>query len=735
MLLRENAEELEKLKALVGSEGAASSDAPAASAEAVAALKAQQEELQGEISQLQAQSADNDCDAGDSDVLPASPSAAHGRLEQLRMELADVTKAIESGSEEEVKRTRLRERAAKAARAERQKLEDRLRSATATVSELQAAVQDANETAAKDLAAVFARVKEKEEELMAARGDLVAAREQVAMLKAQVDELSDSAVEAKASAAATVKAVNDETQRVMKDAAEAHAAELKDAVKAHAAELKELQGAHKAALKQARTNAASKANEEAAAAAAAAAEEKLHAAEQRAEQSEAALVEAQAELKAVRAELDDSKKRGDTLERKWTDARQAEAASSSRANNAESTAQSATQRAEEAEAKLAAAAEAKADLQAQLEELQGRVKASQSAQEAATAELQQARSDCEAAQAAASQAEEQLKAGLSARAALEATSAEQESTLADLERKLDRVSSDHKVAVKQHKQLKKDLGSELAKASGKVTALTAERDDLAARVEDAEARAATALVAPPASPASPRLLGSGPMSPAPGSPSTALPASLTSGARRPGTLQRSNSAAMPKRSNSVLGSFMSALSVPTASTSGSGLGGLAGLAPSGATAPGSTRPSTSVSSEPLTPSDPRTVKLLGQRLTNVLAENEHLRERLRMVETIVQDLSGELQSKKALLRGMTGASGKGPSFGGAGEPSPAALGLAHELGIDEASIALVEAASADENAVQTLSSLLFKHMAESSRLKQDLATLASAHAPSGEGET
>jgi hypothetical protein len=136
-----------------------------------------------------------------------------------------------------------------------------------------------------------------------------------------------------------------------------------------------------------------------------------------------------------------------------------------------------------------------------------------------------------------------------------------------------------------------------------------------------------------------------------------------------------------------------------------------------------------MSGEPLSPSDPRTVKLLGQRLTGVLADNERLRERLRMVETIVQDLSRELQSKKALVRGLTGASGNGASSDSmhhSGGVPNAALGLALELGVDEANIALVQAASADENAVQTLSSLLFKHMAESARLKTDLATLAAA---------
>ena len=58
-----------------------------------------------------------------------------------------------------------------------------------------------------------------------------------------------------------------------------------------------------------------------------------------------------------------------------------------------------------------------------------------------------------------------------------------------------------------------------------------------------------------------------------------------------------------------------------------------------------------------------TVKMLGGRLRDVLAESEIAREKTKMLEGIVQSLSGELSDKRQLLRALT-TSKSGGGWGG-----------------------------------------------------------------------
>jgi hypothetical protein len=90
-----------------------------------------------------------------------------------------------------------------------------------------------------------------------------------------------------------------------------------------------------------------------------------------------------------------------------------------------------------------------------------------------------------------------------------------------------------------------------------------------------------------------------------------------------------------------------------------------------------------------------TVKLLGTRLRDVLAEAEVAREKVKMLEGIVQALSGELEDKKRLLRELTASSGA---------PGAAAVPVS-------------------ESSVPVLQSLLSKANGENERLKKDMKTL------------
>jgi hypothetical protein len=95
-----------------------------------------------------------------------------------------------------------------------------------------------------------------------------------------------------------------------------------------------------------------------------------------------------------------------------------------------------------------------------------------------------------------------------------------------------------------------------------------------------------------------------------------------------------------------------------------------------------------------------TVKLLGTRLKDVLAEAEVAREKVKMLEGIVQSVSDELADKKRLLKELTSTSGGAVDDSGAMET--------------------VRSAGTDPSLLQNL---LQKSMSENARLKRDMKVL------------
>ena len=95
-----------------------------------------------------------------------------------------------------------------------------------------------------------------------------------------------------------------------------------------------------------------------------------------------------------------------------------------------------------------------------------------------------------------------------------------------------------------------------------------------------------------------------------------------------------------------------------------------------------------------------TVKLLGTRLKDVLAEAEVAREKVKMLEGIVQSVSEELADKKRLLKELTSTSGGAVDDSGAMET--------------------VRSAGTDPSLLQNL---LQKAMSENARLKRDMKVL------------
>lgn len=106
-----------------------------------------------------------------------------------------------------------------------------------------------------------------------------------------------------------------------------------------------------------------------------------------------------------------------------------------------------------------------------------------------------------------------------------------------------------------------------------------------------------------------------------------------------------------------------------------------------------------------------TVKLLGSRLKDVLAEAEIAKEKVRMLEGIVQSLSGELEEKRRLLKELTSSGGSSGS-GGSGDAA-----------IDAEAQAAVTVSGPPEQAVPVLQSRLAKALAETARLKRDMRTM------------
>lgn len=96
-----------------------------------------------------------------------------------------------------------------------------------------------------------------------------------------------------------------------------------------------------------------------------------------------------------------------------------------------------------------------------------------------------------------------------------------------------------------------------------------------------------------------------------------------------------------------------------------------------------------------------TVKLLGTRLKDVLAEAEVAKEKVKMLEGIVRSLSDELADKKRLLKELTTS-----AAGGAVD--------------DAAAMDTVRSAGSDPNMLQNL---LQKAMSENARLKKDMKVL------------
>lgn len=111
-----------------------------------------------------------------------------------------------------------------------------------------------------------------------------------------------------------------------------------------------------------------------------------------------------------------------------------------------------------------------------------------------------------------------------------------------------------------------------------------------------------------------------------------------------------------------------------------------------------------------------TIRLLGQRLQAVLAEAEVAREKVRMLESIVGSLNGELDEKRRLIKELTAsttAGGVGSGSGGGGGDG--------ELEAESAR-SLAAALSAD-NPIAVLRSLAEKALSENGRLRRDMKIL------------
>ena len=94
-----------------------------------------------------------------------------------------------------------------------------------------------------------------------------------------------------------------------------------------------------------------------------------------------------------------------------------------------------------------------------------------------------------------------------------------------------------------------------------------------------------------------------------------------------------------------------------------------------------------------------TVKLLGGRLRDVLAEAEVGREKVRMLEGIVQSQQSALEDKKRLLKELTASSG------------------------GSSSTSTEQTVNAAGDSVAVLRTILSKALSENERLKRDLRVL------------
>jgi hypothetical protein len=103
------------------------------------------------------------------------------------------------------------------------------------------------------------------------------------------------------------------------------------------------------------------------------------------------------------------------------------------------------------------------------------------------------------------------------------------------------------------------------------------------------------------------------------------------------------------------------------------------------------------------PDEDDTIRMLGQRLQTVLADAEVAREKVRMLEGIIQTLTVELDEKRRLLKQLTTSTSTS---------SVDDLSTEHTRAIN--------AALAGENPVSVLKSLLEKTLSENARLRRDL---------------
>jgi peptidoglycan hydrolase CwlO-like protein len=123
-----------------------------------------------------------------------------------------------------------------------------------------------------------------------------------------------------------------------------------------------------------------------------------------------------------------------------------------------------------------------------------------------------------------------------------------------------------------------------------------------------------------------------------------------------------------------------------------------------------------------------TVRLLGNRLQDVLAEAEVAREKVKMLESIVRSLSDELADKKKLLRELTSTTTSGVGGGGMSSPAPgggsggSSASAMGRVSAEEAAMIeqTIKSAGGDP---ATLTSLLQKAMGEGARLKRDMRVL------------
>jgi chromosome segregation ATPase len=99
-----------------------------------------------------------------------------------------------------------------------------------------------------------------------------------------------------------------------------------------------------------------------------------------------------------------------------------------------------------------------------------------------------------------------------------------------------------------------------------------------------------------------------------------------------------------------------------------------------------------------------TVRLLGTRLQAVLAESETAREKVKMLESIIQGLTEELAEKRRLLKQLTGSKADGD--------------------METEAKKVVASAASGENPVNMLSRLLENALKDNARLKREQKTIA-----------